>query len=189
MPYIYTSNIKYSSGALNNTKEYFAQKVLFDIDDIENILLNAKEYGFDGISVNTDMYNNNSYIAGGFSILEIGKDFNIRWGTLEGKKKSKGINSYIYFLPPQNKPYKIFFDANSEIDNTLTVYVNNNKIDTFNIHRGENIFETKLINFNNILKPCILKLEHSASFSPKDIDSTSLDGRELTLAYKQIRLK
>ena len=236
LPYIYTSNIKYSSGALNNTKEYFAQKVLFDIDDIENILLNAKEYGFDGISVNTDMYNNNSiidkfnnilgnlkiisdlkniylydirnyksnknfeldnvnfidderYIAGGFSILEIGKDFNIRWGTLEGKKKSKGINSYIYFLPPPNKPYKIFFDANSEIDNTLTVYVNNNKIDTFNIHRGENIFETKLINFNNILKPCILKLEHSASFSPKDIDSTSLDGRELTLAYKQIRLK
>ena len=62
LPYIYTSNIKYSSGALNNTKEYFAQKVLFDIDDIENILLNAKEYGFDGISVNTDMYNNNSII-------------------------------------------------------------------------------------------------------------------------------
>lgn len=236
LPYIYTKNIKYSFGALVNTKEYFAQKILFDIDDVEKVLSNAKAYGFDGISVNTDMYNDNKiinefnnilgnpkiisdfkniylydirnyksnkhfkfekvnlieddrYIASGFSMLEIGKDFNIRWGILEGEKKSKGINSYIYFLPPQNKPYKIFFDVNSVINNTLTVYVNNNKIDTFNIRKGNNKFETKLINANNKLEPCILRLEHSASFSPKDIDSTSLDGRVMTVAYKQLRLK
>ena len=56
-PYLFTKNIKWSFGALRHTKESFYQKSLFGLADIEKDIINAKSQGFDGISVNTNIYN------------------------------------------------------------------------------------------------------------------------------------
>ena len=240
-PQLFTKNIQFSFGAINNTKEYFAQKILFDIDNVEKIVSNAKLYGFDGISLNTDLIpsktfiNNFKMILGkpkiisklkniilfdlkdykfnnafqygntnllendiniisGFGVLEREKDHIQRWGILNDNIKQSNnnkFNSYIYYIST-NKPYKFLFKIYSAIDNNLTVYVNNDKVANYIIHKGINILETDFINEkinNNRLKPCILRLEHTNSFTPKDINKESIDRRRLTVAYQEIRLK
>ena len=241
-PYLFTKNIRYSFGAFKNTKEFFMQNALFDDNNIENVVSNAKNYGFNGISVNTDIYDNSDVVASlknllgepkivsklgnillfdlkdyksnkevhfkninliendsniisGFSGLERGKDFYIRWAVLDENfnlKKNNGINSYIYYIPPKGKSYKIVLNVHSEIDNTLKVYVNNNKVGDFKIEKGDSIFETKTIlkgSGAKKLEPSVLMLEHSKSFRPSSFDNKSIDKRILTLAYKEILVK
>lgn len=55
-PYLFTKNIQWSFGTLSHTNEYFYQKNMFGLEDIMSDLINAKNTGFDGITINTDIF-------------------------------------------------------------------------------------------------------------------------------------
>ena len=87
-PYLFTKNIKWSHGALNHTNESFFQKSLFGSDDIENDIINAKIQGFDGISINTDIYDYTDILASVKKIL--------------GKPLFVSKNNKLYFFDSTN---------------------------------------------------------------------------------------
>ena len=71
--------------------------LLFDLKDYKS----NKEVHFKNIN----LIENDSNIISGFSGLERGKDFYIRWAVLDENfnlKKNNGINSYIYYIPPSD---------------------------------------------------------------------------------------
>lgn len=243
-PYLFTKNIKWSHGALKHTNESFFQKSLFGSDNIENDIINAKLLGFDGISINTNIYNNTDilasvkkilgkplfvsknnklyffdltnykidklaninninfikdelYLGDGWSDLWPPRDVQSRWAFVESNKtkaknKNLGGSTYVRFISYAKSPYKIVIKASSPIKNHLKVYLNNSIIGDFSVNKGDNVFETKYIyedSSKNLYEPNLIKLEHSLSFIPSEIDKKSRDHRSLTLNYNEISLR
>ena len=96
LPYLFTNKIKYSFGAFNKTKEFFIQNVLFNDTNIKNVVINAKRYGFDGISVNTDIYGNSDIVDSLTNLLGepkiISKQKNIFLFDLKNFESSEDIS-------------------------------------------------------------------------------------------------